>query len=102
MMKLRLDLDALVVDSFRSTPETVLAVGTVLGLDAKMAAAQAGGLSDGDTWCMDNGCTGDEQCTASTWTEEHICRTDRGCGTAVTVVDDGNVIGIAVGVAHVR
>lgn len=86
MRKLRLDLDALEVDSFRASPDGAGAGGTVLGrwdVDAAHAnekvISEPKQLSDGDTWCFDNGCTGDEPCTASTWTEQWVCNTDRGC-----------------------
>lgn len=87
MRKLRLELDALAVDTFE-TAAAGGARGTVLGRgflavgDGRVGVVDATGgcgLSDGDTWCMDGNCTGDEQCTASTWTEPGICRTDAGC-----------------------
>lgn len=86
MKKLRLELDALRVDSFRASPDVPGSAGTVLGrwnavgVVTQPADPPGTKLSEGgETWCFDNGCTGDEQCTASTWTEAGICRTDRGC-----------------------
>jgi hypothetical protein len=90
MSKLRLDVDALAVESF-DTRAPARGHGTVLGRDSFAVVdvavgheafdAKTGGcgLSDGATWCMDNGCTGDEPCTVSTWTTPDFCRTDRGC-----------------------
>ena len=85
MPKLTLDVDALVVESFAT--DAARGRGTVRGhrVDDAAGVGVAGEKTYPDcdsrveTWCYDNGCTGDEPCTVYTWTTPDFCRTDRGC-----------------------
>ena len=87
MKKLRLDVDGLVVESFETAAD-VRDRGTVVGrrldvgdgvIGIPPVGTQKGCDSNVDTWCYENGCTGDEPCTVFTWTTPDFCRTDRGC-----------------------